>query len=262
LGFRWTLAWLLKEGFLHVLSYIVSRKFVPVAYRVYAPELQTPLLCRYGTSDRSVFNQVFVEQEYAVLNGDPKFVIDCGANVGYTSAYFLERFPNATVLAVEPEGSNFEMLCHNLKSYGDRAQALRYAIWSRDTGLLIVRGQFGDGRQWATQVRECRDDEKPDVNAISVGNLLDRARYERVDILKLDIEGAEAIVFAENYEGWIHRVDTFVIELHDEWCREVFYAALKKSGGAFRFSRSGELTIAERHSPGTTRIERSGFLDD
>jgi FkbM family methyltransferase len=246
LGIKGALACLLKERFFRVLSYITGGRLTPSAYRLYSRETQFPLLCRYGTSDLDGFFHVFLEQEYAALGGDPKFVIDCGANVGYTSAYFLARFPNARVLAVEPESSNFRILCRNLAAYGDRAQALRSAIWCRETGLKVVSGQYGDGREWATQVRECRGNEKPDVYAASVGDFVERSGYERIDILKVDIEAAEAIVFSENYEGWIDRVDTFIIELHDEWCREVFFAALRTTGEDFRFSHSGKLTVAER----------------
>ena len=163
--------------------------------------------------------------------------MDCGANVGYTSVYFLERFPNATVLAVEPEDSNFEMLRRNVAPYGNRGQALRAAICSRETGLKVVKGWWG--REWATQVRECRVDENSDVNAISVGKLLERAGCEHVDILKVDIEGSEAIVFAENYDEWIHRVKAFLIELHDERSHKAFFTALNTSGGVFRFTASG-----------------------
>lgn len=255
LGVRGALAYLLKERFFRVLSYIASPNLVPVAYRLYSREIQTSLLCRYGTSDRDVFMQVFIEQQYSVApDSNPKFIIDCGANVGYTSAYFLAHLPDTKVLAVEPEDSNFEILCRNLKAYGDRVQALQSAVWSHETGLVVVRPQHGGRGEWGTQVRECRDGEKPDVNATSIGSLLDRSGYERIDILKVDIEEAEAIVFGENYEGWIDRVDTFMIELHNEWCHEVFFAALSTSGGTFRFSDSGELTVAERVSAGTSSI--------
>jgi len=259
LGVRGALAFLLKKRFFRVLSFTASRKLVPVAYRLYSRELPTPLLCRYGTSDGGAFHQVFIEQEYAVIgNSDPKLIIDCGAYVGYSSAYFLARFPNARVIAVEPDGSNFEMLCRNLSAYGDRVQALRSAIWSRVTGLKVVKGQYRDGRAWTTQVRECLDDEKPDVMATSIGDLLERAGYDRVDILKMDVEGAEAIVFGEHYEAWIDRVGTFAIELHNEWCQKVFFAALRTSGGTFTFSRSGELIVGTRLSTGTESTERRG----
>ena len=66
---------------------------------------------RFGTSDRAVFNQIFIEQEYACLNHvkDPKLIMDCGANVGYSSLWFLNRYPGAHMIAIEPDAGNFKL---------------------------------------------------------------------------------------------------------------------------------------------------------
>ena len=60
-----------------------------------------PLQCRSRTTDSAVFWQVFIGLEYECLDdvADVGLVIDCGANVGYSSAYFLSRFPRCTVVA-------------------------------------------------------------------------------------------------------------------------------------------------------------------
>src|SRR4051812_12644684 len=70
---------------------------------------------RHGTSDLMVFDQIFVERQYSCLDHlhDPKLIIDCGANVGYSSAYFLSRFPKCALIAVEPDPGNFSMLAIN-----------------------------------------------------------------------------------------------------------------------------------------------------
>src|SRR5256885_16984483 len=79
-----------------------------------APQVQVkvknanhPLFMRLGTSDREVLGQIFIEEEYRPLVlSSPQAIIDLGANVGYSSAYFLSQYPNATVLAVEPDPDN------------------------------------------------------------------------------------------------------------------------------------------------------------
>src|SRR4051812_39387542 len=78
-----------------------------------------PLRCRKGSSDRDVFRQIFVEREYACLDdlSDVDLVLDCGANVGYSSAYFLDRFPTCHVIAVEPDPENYALLEENLAPY-------------------------------------------------------------------------------------------------------------------------------------------------
>jgi len=64
--------------------------------------------------------------------------------------------------------------------------------------------------------------------------------FNRISILKLDIEGAELNLFKSNTE-WLELVDNLVIELHGTECSEVFFKAI--SGCGFKISTSGELTV-------------------
>lgn len=201
---------------------------------------------RYKSSDIYVFSQIFVLDEYSEIPDlkNVKLIIDCGANVGYSSAYFLSRFPRAEVIAIEPDKSNYDVLKKNVEPYGKRVSALRSAIWSRSAGLVISEPQFGEAKEWATTVREARPDETPDISSVDIGTLLNESGHESIDILKIDIEGAESEVFRYNYQNWLEKVRVIVIELHGKKCREIFETAL--SPYKFRFTKSGELTIAEK----------------
>ena len=81
---------------------------------------------------------------------------------------------------------------------------------------------------------------------LTVGNMMARCGVDRVSILKLDIEGAEAELFRDGYGSWIGAVDTFVVELHDDAglgpATERFRAALANLDPTY--AESGELTIA------------------
>src|SRR4051794_1732111 len=78
----------------------------PVLYR--AKYANFPLYCRPNTTDHAVFRQIFVDREYRCLDEvkDAQLIIDCGANVGYSSAFFLSRFPKSHLVAVEPDPEN------------------------------------------------------------------------------------------------------------------------------------------------------------
>ena len=186
-----------------------------------------PLWIRPGTSDLDAFRQVFLEREYAALGDveDVNLVIDCGANVGYASAWFLNRYPTCRLIAVEPDPGNFAMLQRNLAPYGDRVRLVRSGLWSRPCGLKVSATPFRDGREWSVQVREARTGEMPDLTAVDLSSLLAQSGAARISILKIDIEGAERFVFAENYESWIERFDALAIELHDDECRRSFERA-------------------------------------
>jgi FkbM family methyltransferase len=208
-----------------------------------------PLLCRPGTSDEEVFSQVFIAGEYSCINppGEPRFILDCGANVGYTAAYLLTRFPTAFLLAVEPDPGNAEILGQNLLPYGNRARVLNTAVWSHKVGMVLSTTPFRDGREWARQVREAKEGESPQMFATDIGTLIVKSGYQRVGILKIDIEGAEQVIFGRDCSSWLPLVDSIAIELHSTDATTVFTNALRHA--PFALSQHGDITLATRQSP-------------
>jgi FkbM family methyltransferase len=212
-----------------------------------------PLRCRPDSSDPLVYRQIFIGREYACLDDvtEAGLVIDCGANVGYSAAYFLTRFPGCDLIAVEPDASNFQLLCRNLAPYGERAHAIHSAVWSHPARLTISETPYRGGWAWTRQVRECKPGEAGGFLAVDLGGLLSRSGHQRISILKMDVEGAEAVIFSANVEPWIDRVDNLVIELHDDSifgvASAVFASAI--AGRGFAVSRHKELTVCKRGSP-------------
>lgn len=243
LGLRAALRYALSVRMLHTVSGLSGADLGGVPYLLYVPGVSEPVWCRYGTSDREAFVQVFIHQQYAVAlcARNPEYIVDCGANVGYTSVYFLSRFPTAFVTAVEPDPGNYQMLTRNLAPYGHRAKTLHAAVWPSPANLMLERPSPGLGLEWATRVRESPSVEMADVPAVEVRDLLDAAPQGRIDILKMDIEGAEREIFAHDCSQWLHRIGMLIIELHGSVCEEVFFRAIE--GHSFNISTAGELTV-------------------
>lgn len=207
---------------------------------------------RVGASDIDVFYQIFIDREYSPLLDlpDVQLIVDCGANVGYSAAFFLSAFPACHVIAVEPDADNFSMLKRNLCPFGKkRVRCLQAGVWPNDAPLKVSRGQYRDGREWAVQVRPAEADEEPDFLGVSIAALLASSECDRISLLKIDIEGAEAALFKGKVE-WLDRVDAIAIELHEDSsfgrAKEVFNEAIR--GRGFDVSRNGELTICRRKS--------------
>jgi FkbM family methyltransferase len=203
----------------YVLQNIQCRLFGKAdPYKLTSKNARFPLICRPNTSDNDVFKQIFIKREYSCLDdiSNVDLVIDCGANVGYSAVYFLNRFPDCKVICVEPDPANFEILEQNLAPYNDRVETIRSGVWSHPANLKILEEPYRDGREWAVQVRECESGEIPEMQAVDVGTLLKESGQNKISILKMDVEGAEAVVFKENYESWLSCVDNMVIELHDD----------------------------------------------
>jgi FkbM family methyltransferase len=208
-----------------------------------------PLSCRQNTSDIDVFYQIFLVQEYACLKNisNVNWIIDCGANVGYSSVYFLNCFPESRIIAIEPDLNNFEILKKNLEPYKDRVTLIHSAIWSQNTGLKISDIPYGEKQEWSIQVRTCLPGETPDIEAVDLETVIKEAQIKKVSLLKMDIEGAEAVVFAENYQFWLPIIEKIVIEIHDNTefgsASDVFFQAIRDR--QFDISKSGELTICQ-----------------
>ena len=205
-----------------------------------------PVYFRPGTSDLFVVLQIFLEEEYACVahERDVQFIVDCGANAGYSAVYLLNKYPQARLVAVEPDAGNAEICRKNLVPFGARAEVIQAGVWPRDAQLKVERGTYRDGLEWSFHVRPIRDGESSDINAVGLPTLLARAPSGRIDLLKVDIERAELELFAEGTQDWLPKVRTLAIELHDDECRAVFQRVVAPLD--FAISESDELTIARR----------------
>lgn len=223
-------------------------QFTPKAYMLYSKYLRFPVYCRPKTTDLHVFNQIFTRRCYRCLDdlNHVGLVIDCGANVGYSAAYFLNKFPQAFLIAVEPDLGNFKMMEENLAVYRGRYRAICTGVWSQPTRLVFEETTRGEGQEWGRRLREATEGEQDEMMAVDIATLLAESGYGRVSVLKVDIEGAEMAVFGSNYEEWLPKVDNLVIELHGPQCDELFRRAIV--GQDFKLSRSGELVVCRRYS--------------
>ncbi|MDB5052767.1 MAG: FkbM family methyltransferase [Bacilli bacterium] len=191
------------------------------------PGMEKPVCARINTSDPHVLKEIFQQRNYEFTNLSftPKLIIDGGANAGYSSVFFANIYPQAHIIAVEPEQSNFEILQYNTRPY-KKVKLIESGIWHKNT-YLNVR-DIGLGK-WGTIVEETSDTEPGAFRAVTISSLLENSDYEEIDILKLDIEGAEKEVFTHGYDEWLDKVKILIIELHDNMkrgCSNAFFKAV------------------------------------
>ncbi|MGC4030673.1 MAG: FkbM family methyltransferase [Tepidisphaeraceae bacterium] len=202
---------------------------------------------RGRSSDFDAFNDIFVHGQYDLPLDEPAWFVDCGANTGFATCLMLSRFPNCRALAIEAEGDNFRMLQRNLKPFGDRAIAMHAAVWSHQTQLAISTDVYRDGRDWSRQVGPVTAGQ-PTVPAFDVPTLFARHGVSGRVLVKMDIEGAEAVVLQNGPLDWLDAVDTLLIELHDDTVFGSGTASLKQAmaGRPFEVSTNGETTVCRR----------------
>ncbi len=213
--------------------------------RVSIPQSRTPIALRAGTSDLPTFADIFLDDCYAIpVETHPHLIIDGGANVGYASLYYANRYPEARIIAVEPEASNHELLRVNTSGYAN-ISVLRAGLWHRRTRLTIKNPTAA---KWGFQVQESALEEGS-IDAVTIDEIVENAGAQSIDILKLDIEGAEKELFSAA-DTWLGKVQILIVELHDRFrpgCSESFHSAVAKQD--FASQRRGEHVILLRNRP-------------
>lgn len=175
-------------------------------------KLQHPFSMRKNPYDYATFEEVLLREDYNIDFGfEPRTIIDGGANIGLTSVFFANKFPNANIVAVEPEKENFQILQKNTNSYSN-ISLLNAGIWDHNTFLSVVDEGKGNN---AFTVKEVPVNTENAIKALSVYEIMKQQDWSTIDILKLDIEGTEKNIFEKNYESWLPFVRVLIVELHD-----------------------------------------------
>lgn len=134
-------------------------------------------------------------------------IVDCGAHCGIATKFFTQTYPQARIVAVEPDEDN-AALARETNS-GDRVTVLCAAVGSVDgTGSLERQD-----RSFAHRINSAVEGE---TRILSINTLLDDERRSgaRPFIVKIVIEGAEENLFDGNTD-WIDAFPLLIIELHD-----------------------------------------------
>ncbi|HEY8519435.1 MAG TPA: FkbM family methyltransferase [Gammaproteobacteria bacterium] len=207
------------------------------------PGIPHPVLVRAGGKDIHCFWQVFGNGDCEVdLPEAPRTIVDGGAHIGLASIYLANKYPNATIVALEPDEANYRLAQRNLRHY-PQVHLVRGGLWHRDALLTIDNPE---AESWAFRVREVRDAAEGGIVGRSLDSLLEELGLPHADLVKLDIEGAEAEIFARGAPRWLHRVTGLIIELHGRRAEAAVHRATRRLGLAR--SRRGEKVIFIREA--------------
>jgi FkbM family methyltransferase len=191
---------------------------------------------RGGTSDIRCFEKIFIHGEYhCPFEIQPKLIVDAGANTGLSARYFAHSYPDAKIIAIEPEPENFALLRKNCAAF-QTIVPIEGALWPR-SGNVKLAGTF-DGEPWAFHVSA--GTEGP-IRGYTIEDILRITSSDCIDLLKIDIEGSERELFDAGAPAWLDHVSIIVIEFHDRvvpGCSKAFYSAL--SGRNFHQEVGGE----------------------
>ena len=202
-----------------------------------------------SSSDVLTFFQLYIAKEYKPAfdffhEKDIKTILDCGANVGYFTVQAHLHFPQAYILAVEPAKNNFQELEQNLKLNlpSESFKTLQAAIWI-STDQLDINNKDSE---WAYQVNKSKAT-SGQVSGYPISYFKEVLDSDKIDLLKLDVEGTEDILFQDNnfLNSIRENVKYLVLEIHDNLAnRKIIHKKLTECG--FEFFEKGELTICAK----------------
>lgn len=154
------------------------------------------------------FKEIFQEKTYAFESPNKRPVIyDCGANIGLSCLYFKKLFPDSKLYAFEADPDIYRHLELNLQRSGMSEGVVLHqkAVWIDDAGIEFSKdGADGGSVIHATNTNLVK------VPTVRLRDLLIK---EKIDLLKLDIEGAEDMVL-EDCDGHFANVDKVFFEYH------------------------------------------------
>jgi FkbM family methyltransferase len=222
----------------------------PQIYQLRPRGLPHPIYLRGGRADFLVFAQIFADMEFApIRQRDLSTIVDLGGNIGLASVWLLNVFPRAKVVAIEANPDNFQSLQANLEPFGERVTVVRGGVWWRRTPLALVRRE----NEADAYVREAAPEDDPAdlMDGWDIPALMAHGGFARIDLLKIDIEGAEIDLFLKDAGRWLPLVRNLSVELHGPECE----AALEQALAPYTYQRQvlGELTFCFDLRPKQTR---------
>lgn len=228
---------------------------MPAWLEINRADVRFPFFLRMPSSDAATFEQIFIKQEYDFdVKRPPQTIIDAGANIGLAAIYFANKYPSARIIAVEPEDSNFEILKKNVGPYGNIV-CIRGALWHENAQINLTDpglGKWGFMTQEQDGAERAYGDVVHKVQGMTVDSIMEQHGIGHVDILKIDIEGAEREVFQDS-SAWIEKTDALIVELHEHikpGCQRSFYNG---SNGFDEEWRQGENVYLTRKAGCLTR---------
>lgn len=181
---------------------------------------------RTRSGDLFVFYEIFLDECYRLPPhvSNVENVVDLGANIGLATLYYARQFPTARFVCVEPLPANVSLLRQNTAMLGGRVEIVQGAVSASSEMLTFAPSPWSySGKADASASLPLR------VQAYTLAEIFQAANLEQVDLLKIDVEGAERALFA-NAPTWLEHVKLIIIELHDNAAWELFEQAVTRDG--------------------------------
>ncbi len=186
----------------------------------------------------AALKEVYLDKEYDWCPvTKPQCIVDIGAHIGDTALYYHARFPDATIIAVEPSPENFALLQKNCQGI-ERITTVHAAVSDTDGELELRRGASSLGHSVKKRTGEI---DCVRVPALTLATLLQDHAIAKADVIKFDIEGGEEHLFPAQSSpqqfAWVYIGEVHTDLMH--MSRETFLEAFRE------FTVATDATLSE-----------------
>lgn len=204
-------------------------------YRISKTIIDTDNYCGFKLRYRDAFADRYVMRDmlgrdYARIPPNPKIVIDIGAHIGLFTLAAI-RVGAKKIYAFEPEASNYEILCHNMKinGYANRVMCINKGVGTPGEAKLFIHPTNSGGSSTYTGLYKGLDLENyQTINLISIHDVFNIYDIKYCDLLKSDCEGSERDIIDELDEALINKIGQVSVEFHDRKLIDKYVNRLRK----------------------------------
>jgi FkbM family methyltransferase len=166
-------------------------------------------------TDLKTFWQIFLRQIYRVEASD-HIIIDIGANIGLFTLYAARRAPAARIFAIEPFPANFDRLLESVLEHDltERTTCLKYAITGKAGMRLMHDGPLPSQQRFLVAVGKSTSGIP--VQGMPLGELIRQQALEKIDLLKMDVEGSEYEVLLSASPSELRTIQRIALEYHGD----------------------------------------------
>ena len=218
-------------------NYLTTRRFSPIDFlpeRTYVTESGVKAIPRRNTRD---FQMLFIPREqevkrHLVMRENETFA-DVGANVGSYSLIVVNEYKDrgVKVIAIEAHPENYKALCRNIQCNKFENVIIPInKVVSDCNGLVDLYERSHDGTRVDSELYSVCNDQRidgynvlhPSGKSLEIeGDTLDNILLNyRVNVIKMDIEGAEVLALKAAAKT-LERIRKIVVEIHGNRSEEV-----------------------------------------
>jgi FkbM family methyltransferase len=183
------------------------------------------VVCRSRSTDHLVVRDTFLRQFHLPHIELPErpVILDLGSNIGLTVAHYACLYPGARIYGCEMDLENYNLALKNTSSWKEQITLVNAAVWTKK-GIV----NYGGKDQQSYRIVEEETSQKQAM-AVSIESIMSENRINKIDFVKMDIEGAEQHVLRSSL-CWAMRVNSMKVEVHNKSCLDEEIALLEEAG--------------------------------